>query len=398
MKEGWKYKKLGEVCEILNGFAFKSNLYVPEGIRVIRITNVQKGYVEDKEPKYYPIDSQIELKRYLLNENDLLISLTGNVGRVGVIDKSLLPAYLNQRVGCLRIKNEKEITIPFLYFLLNSNSFESDCIKSSKGAAQKNMSTVWLSDYKIPVPPLAEQQSIISRLDAAFARIDALKANANRQLAEARALFNRALTEEMTPKEGWDEKRLKEIGLTQTGTTPSKTDPKNYGDYIPFIRPSEIDVDGCGSIEYDSEMKLSEQGLNNGRLFKKGSILMVCIGATISKVGIANEEVSCNQQINVLHPKSEYDSKFIYYAMRNDAFKQKVIKEGTSAQATLPIINKGKWEKLCLFIPKEKEAQHSIVSRLDALSANVRKLEELQRKILLECDALKQAMLKEVFE
>lgn len=51
-----KKVKLGEVCEILNGFAFKSSLYVNEGIRIIRITNVQKGYIEDSDPKYYPIE------------------------------------------------------------------------------------------------------------------------------------------------------------------------------------------------------------------------------------------------------------------------------------------------------------------------------------------------------
>ncbi len=397
MKKDWTYKKLGEVCEILNGFAFKSSEYVSDGIRVIRITNVQKGYVEDSEPKFYPISTQNELKRYLLFENDLLISLTGNVGRVGLIEKSLLPAYLNQRVGCLRIKKEEELTIPYLYYLLNSNRFENDCIISSRGAAQKNMSTVWLGDYIIPLPPLSEQERIVSRLDAAFGEIEGLKAKAEAQLREARTLFQAALTQEMKPKQGWEEKKLKEIGTTQTGTTPSKTDKDNYGDFIPFIRPSEIDYDGCGSIKYDSEIKLSEKGLSNGRLFKAGSILMVCIGATISKVGVTSEDVSCNQQINVLNPKQEYDSKFIYFAMRNEDFKQKVIKEGTSSQATLPIINKGKWENLSLSLPP-LPVQQQIVSRLDALSEKVRELEEAQKKVIAECDALKQALLREVFE
>ena len=137
----------------------------------------------------------------------------------------------------------------------------------------------------IPIPPLPEQQRIVSRLDSAFAHIDELKANAEKQVNEARALFQKALSKAMEPKEGWEEKTLGEIGLTQTGATPSKNDKDNYGDYIPFIRPSEIDIDGCGIIEYNSEIKLSEKGLSNGRLFKKGSILMVCIGATIGKVG-----------------------------------------------------------------------------------------------------------------
>lgn len=254
-----------------------------------------------------------------------------------------------------------------------------------------------LKEKSFPIPPLSEQQTIVSRLDAAIAQIDALKANAGKQLDEARKLFQKALEEAMKPKEGWKEKTLKEIGLTQTGTTPSKADANNYGDYIPFIRPSEIDIDDCGSIDYDSEIKLSKRGLNVGRLFKKHSILMVCIGATISKVGFCSQDVSCNQQINVLTPKTDYDYKFVYYAMRNKDFKNKVIKEGTSAQATLPIINKGKWGRLSIFCPSI-EVQQKIVASLDALSANIKKLEEIQQKTITECDALKQAMLREVFE
>ena len=125
---------------------------------------------------------------------------------------------------------------------------------------------------------------------------------------------------------------------------------------------------------------------------------MVCIGATISKVGIALEDISCNQQINVLTPKTDYVSKFVYYSMRSDDFRKRVIKEGTSAQATLPIINKGKWERLTLTIPCNKNEQRRIVSRLDSLSENIKKLEEVLGKTMAECDALKQAMLRKVFE
>lgn len=102
-----KEVKLGDICNILNGYAFKSKEYVEDGIRVIRITNVQKGIIQDTDPKYYKIDKIETLKNYMLKENDLLISLTGNVGRVGQISKDLLPAGLNQRVGCIRIKDEK---------------------------------------------------------------------------------------------------------------------------------------------------------------------------------------------------------------------------------------------------------------------------------------------------
>ena len=156
--------KLGELCEIINGYAFKSEDYVGAGIRVIRITNVQKGFIEDKQPQFFPIEKKLEIEKYILKENDLLISLTGNVGRVALLDAEYLPAALNQRVACLRIKDDR-IQKSFLYHFLNSDYFEKQCIASSKGIAQKNMSTEWLKKYDIPLFSTEEQIKIVNILD-----------------------------------------------------------------------------------------------------------------------------------------------------------------------------------------------------------------------------------------
>lgn len=160
----WKTVRLGDVCEILNGYAFKSDKYVDSGIRVIRITNVQKGFIEDNSPAFYPITEKETLKDYELHENDLLISLTGNVGRIALLSKEMLPAALNQRVGCIRIR-DKNLLISYLFTFLNSDKFESDCIYSARGIAQKNMSTEWLKNYLIPLPPIEVQIKIANNLN-----------------------------------------------------------------------------------------------------------------------------------------------------------------------------------------------------------------------------------------
>jgi len=90
--------------------------------------------------------------------------LTGNVGRVAVLADEFLPAALNQRVACLRMKNEK-ISKRYLFHILNSDFFEQKCIQSSKGVAQKNMSTEWLKEYEIPLYSEKEQAEIVSVLD-----------------------------------------------------------------------------------------------------------------------------------------------------------------------------------------------------------------------------------------
>ena len=155
--------RLGDACDILNGFAFKSENYVDSGIRVIRIANVQKGYIEDNTPAFYPLETN-ELDRYMLEEGDLLMSLTGNVGRVAILKKEFMPAALNQRVACLRLKTDR-ITKDYLFHVLNSDFFEQQCIQSSKGVAQKNMSTEWLKDYEIPMYSKEQQESIAYILD-----------------------------------------------------------------------------------------------------------------------------------------------------------------------------------------------------------------------------------------
>lgn len=156
--------RLGDICEVLNGYAFKSEKYTSSGVRIIRIANVQKGYIEDTAPAFYPLDTT-DIEKYTLYEDDLLISLTGNVGRVALLKKEFLPAVLNQRVACLRLKDSAQYDKSFLYCFLNSDYFENKCIQSAKGVAQKNMSTKWLKEYQIPNLSLVEQKEIAAVLN-----------------------------------------------------------------------------------------------------------------------------------------------------------------------------------------------------------------------------------------
>ena len=210
MENKWPVRKLGDICEVLNGFAFKSDKYVDEGVRIIRITNVQHGYIEDNDPKFYPIDECERLNQYMLKEQDLLMSLTGNVGRVGLMDNKFLPAALNQRVACLRVKNEN-VELKYLFHHLNSELFETRCIQSAKGIAQKNMSTEWLKEYPIPIPPLPEQSRIVEELD----QLSNIIEKKRQQLSEldnlAQSIFYDMFGDPVTNEKGWEVKKLGEV-------------------------------------------------------------------------------------------------------------------------------------------------------------------------------------------
>ena len=173
--QNWEECALKDIVEIQNGFAFKSSLYSNDGVRVIRITNVQDGYIVDDSPKYYPLSLMTGLDDYILEENDLLMSLTGNVGRVAMMPVSLLPAALNQRVCCIKPKSS-EICREFIFYLFRTESFLTSCIESGKGVAQLNVSTEWLKNYRVALPPKEEQRRIVKAVQNIMTQIDEILA------------------------------------------------------------------------------------------------------------------------------------------------------------------------------------------------------------------------------
>ena len=279
-----KEVKLGDICNILNGYAFKSKEYVEDGIRVIRITNVQKGNIEDNDPKYYDISKIKELKNYMLKENDLLISLTGNVGRVGLLPKKLLPAGLNQRVGCLRIKDEKNVSIEYLYQYFNSYNFERDCINNSKGIAQKNLSTEWLKNYKMSIPNLNEQNRIVNELK----KIQRLKKLKEQQLKELNQLIKSQFVEMFgdIKNSKFDIKSIK--SLVDTNIIKTKKKHKK-SDIIKYVDISSIDNLKNEIISY----KEYEVGLEPSRAqqcLEKDDILISTVRPNLKNIAVNNYE------------------------------------------------------------------------------------------------------------
>ena len=116
----------------------------------------------------------------------------------------------------------EELNPQFFHYSLSSPEYKEFIKKLSEGANINNIKVKELELFTIPIPPLSEQQSIVDYLDAAFAKIDAMKANAEKALNEAKALFQASLKEMLEPKEGWEEKLLKEICNVINGRAYSK--------------------------------------------------------------------------------------------------------------------------------------------------------------------------------
>ena len=300
-----KKVKIGDVCDILNGFAFKSDKYVEKGIRIIRIANVQKGFIEDNVPTFYPMDST-GLEKYMLKEDDLLMSLTGNVGRVALLQKEMLPAALNQRVACLRLKTDR-ITKGFLFHILNSDFFEQQCVLASNGVAQKNMSTEWLKDYEIPLYSIQEQMKIADILDKTK-RIIVAKNN------ELRAL-NELIKARFVEMFGDCNNLISMEDVCSIITDGTHQPPKFKESGIPFILVSNL---SNNTITYNTEKYISEETYS--ALYKRtpieiGDLLLSTVGS-YGHPAVVTEDTRFlfQRHIAYLKPKREIVNSFYLHS------------------------------------------------------------------------------------
>ena len=279
---------IGDACDILNGYAFKSEKYVSTGIRIIRIANVQKGYIEDNSPVFYPSNS-IGLDKYMLRENDLLLSLTGNVGRTALLRKEMLPAALNQRVACLRLKTNL-LTDRYLFHLLNSDYFESKCIQSSKGVAQKNLSTEWLKSYRIPLYSISKQEEITKVLDQVRKIIDSHKEQLQKYDELIKSRFVEIFGELSSNPYGWETFTMGECFDITSSKRILKSEWRAQG--IPFLRVRDI-VQLATTGQMENEYFVSEEFYKSLSDYdgvpQRGDIL-VSATSTLGKCHVVGEE------------------------------------------------------------------------------------------------------------
>ena len=373
-----KKVKIGDVCDILNGFAFKSDKYVEKGIRIIRIANVQKGFIEDNVPTFYPMDST-GLEKYMLKEDDLLMSLTGNVGRVALLQKEMLPAALNQRVACLRLKTDR-ITKGFLFHILNSDFFEQQCVLASNGVVQKNMSTEWLKDYEIPLYSIQEQMKIADILDKTK-RIIVAKNNELRALNELiKARFVEMFGDENNSK-NWNIINVENVADVQVGIVikPSQY-YTNKGNGVKAFRSLNI---GEGFIKDNDWVYFTEEGHNKNSksIVKENDLLIVRSGAPGTACVVTEKYTGYNAiDIIIVHPDCEKINPYYLCYFTNMQHGKKQINEGTSGAAQQHF-NVGKYNKLRLMLPP-KELQDEFadfVHQIDKSKVAIQKsLDETQ--------------------
>jgi type I restriction enzyme, S subunit len=192
--------------------------------------------------------------------------------------------------------------------------------------------------------------------------------------------------------DGWEGKRVKDIGEVITGTTPSKANQSYYSKEFPFYKPTDLDA---GFFTKDSRDGLSSEGIQKARLLPSKSVLVTCIGATIGKTGLIRTPGATNQQINAIIPNECVIPEYLYYACISPSF-QKAIKDSASA-TTLPILNKTKFEQLVIPVAPLLE-QERIVAKIEELFTQLEAGTSVLEKVQVGLRRYKASVLKAAVE
>jgi type I restriction enzyme S subunit len=391
MKKGWQTKTLGDVCGVINGGTLKTGVpeYWDGNHRWITPAEMGKRlspYVSDTERKITDLGLRDSSAR-MLPPNSVILSSRAPIGHL-VINTE--PMGTNQ--GCKGLIPRSQIEHKFLYYYLSSIV---DLLNSlGTGATFNELSGGKLKEVTVPVPPLAEQQRIVGLLDEAFEGLATAKANAGKNLQNARALFESHLQSVFTQRgPGWKQKTLEEIATT-FGRGKSKHRPRNepklYGGKYPFIQTG--DIRNADHFITEHSQTYSEAGLAQSKLWPKGTIC-ITIAANIAETAILGFDACFpDSVIGVVANPKEAEVGFIEYLLQSFKARIQALGKG-SAQAN---INMGTFENERFPFPPVAE-QKQIVEKLDALSEETQRLARLYERKHAALEALKKSLLHQAF-
>lgn len=398
----WPHIKLGEMCEVITkgttptsvGFKFQES-----GINFVKVESIKPdGTFIPKKFAYIDCECHESFSRSQLQVNDILFSIAGALGRTAIVTEEILPANTNQALAVVRLKNDAPVCYEYLFRALNSSFAIEQIHKHSGGVAQQNLSLAQIKSFEIPVPPLAEQKQIVDILDEAFTNIDHACQLAERNLKNARELFDSTLNQIFTKNnEKWSLATIGEISSIKGGKRLPKGEklsetPTPYR----YIRVSDFNEDG--TIDQDKVRYISEHVHKQIKNYIiRSSDLYISIAGTIGKTGIVPKELDgANLTENAcrLVLKDKVDNKFIYYFTRSKSFQEQAgFNTRTTAQPKLALSRLASIE---LNIPPHNE-QLEIVECLDLIVTETQRLEKIYQKKITALDELKQSLLQKAF-
>jgi len=383
------------VCEVMNGGTPKTGIPEYWGGSHLWITPAEMGkrlspYVGDTERKITDLGLR-NSSAQMLPPNSVILSSRAPIGHL-VINTE--PMATNQ--GCKGLIPGSQLQHKFLYYYLGSIV---DLLNSlGTGATFKELSGSKLKEVTIPVPPLPEQQRIVGILDEVFEGITSAKANAERNLQNARALFDSDLQSVFTQRgKGWGEKRLADIAEFKNGlnfTRHSKGQTLRIVGVGDFQEHSVVPIETLQSVTIDGE-------LPDDYLIRRNDILTVRSNGSRDLVGrcmlvpdVDGMTSFSGFIIRIRFDSREISPRFLLHFMKSSETRNRLTSDGGGAN--ISNINQAKLSGLPISLPPFKQ-QEDIANRLDDLREETQRLASLYERRLVLLEALKKSLLHQAF-
>ena len=364
--ENWNTPSLSDVAELIMGQSPPSSTYNSQEIGLpFYQGKADFGFISPEARIYCSSPKKVAI------ENDILMSVRAPVGTVNLCNRE---SCIGRGLAAIRAK---DVNFKFLYFQFLY--LESKIASLGTGSIFKSINKHQLAEVKVAKPHSTEQTSIAHVLSQIQSAIETqgkiIQTTTELKKALMQKLFTEGLSGEpqketeigLVPK-SWDIIMVDKLGEIITGTTPPTKNKEFYENGgFQFISPADL---GETKYVYETGKEISGEGLKVARVLPKESVLVVCIGSTIGKVGLTFEDKSAtNQQINAIICKEEFNPHFIYYLLD---YKSDYIRS-LATPSPVPIISKGKFQQAVIPISKNRKEQIEIAKILSVLDEKIEK-------------------------
>lgn len=367
MKQGWEIKKLGDIILENKKSILKS-----------------KGNEEGEFPFFISGKKVKTYNKSIIDGYNIYLPTGGNFYVHFYEGK----ASYSTDTWSIKTKNNTDIKYFYFFLLLNQEYINE---KHFKGATIKHLQKNDFREIEIPLPPIEEQQRIVTILDEAFQAITKAKSYAEQNLKNAKELFESYLQGVFGNKgEGWEEKTLGEIAFVKSGGTPSRAKKEYWEGNIAWYSSGELNE----LYTKDPERKINELAINNSnaKIFPKGSLLIGMYDTAALKMSIIERDATFNQAIAGVKPNEKIDLIFILHSINSIKPDLLNLRRGVR-QKNLSL---EKIKNIPIFLPTIKQ-QNTIVQKLDALSTETKKLEAIYLQKINDLEELKKSVLQKAF-
>ena len=387
MKTGWKRRTLGQLCRLISGQHIDSKDYNTESRGVGYLTGPS-----DFGPLNPVVTKWTEHPKIKAASGDILITVKGSgVGKINLLDQDEVA--ISRQLMAVRVKDADP---RFVHAFLSStfDHFQS----LSTGAAIPGISREQVLGLEIPIPPLPEQQRIVGILDEAFDGIATAKANAEKNLQNAHALFESHLQSVFTQRgEGWVEKPLGVLASFRNGinyTKDSKGERVKIVGVKDFQKSYWVPSQNLDTVTIDGELSELDFLKQNDILTVRSNGNLELIGRCILAGEVSGRISHSGFTIRIRLATGEVLPEYLCHFMKCTSSRKRLTDGGTGTN--IKSLNQQTLAALCVPFPSVSQ-QKALVANLESIFAETQRLESIYRQKLAALDALKKSLLDQAF-